>query len=335
MSLFLPVHRPRVGVSFSERGLALVELRRGWRKPSLTRVSERALPAGMINPSASEPNVTDRDALVKELRVLLQTTSERTVAVCLPDRSCHLAVFPFETLPARERDRDPIVRWRFEHEENVVLGDARILRRVFPVMGTIPSVLVGSKIEGQVTAYVLALAIKQSVVDQYEQVCDQVGLLPVSISCASLQLFDFYRPIMQQVTELFFVYRAGDSMTFFAIRKGVPVFLRTKTCRREQVDVAGEIRSTLQFYGDRYPDGGQRQRSGSVPLYMVGDSSCQIAVGEGPSACLGSAKTVITIEDAPCRVQAVRPDWTAMIRSCGQSFQTEDGLSALACAVNQ
>jgi hypothetical protein len=333
MSLFFPIHRPRVGLSFAERGLALVDLRRGWRMPSLKRVSERALPAGVIRPSASEPNVTDRDALVKDLRALLQTTSERTVAVCLPGRSCHLAVFPFETLPVRERDREPIVRWRFQHEEQVTLGEARVLHRVFPVKGAVPFAPGESKSEGQVTAYVLAMAIKRSIVEQYEQVCDQVGLLPVSISCASLQLFDFYRPLMQQGAELFFVHQAADSMAFFAIRQGVPVFLRTKTCRRELVDVAREIRSTLQFYGDLYRRPGEPQRSGPVPIYMVGDSSWQLTGAEGPSAQAASAETIIAMEEAWWQVQAVRPDWTVMVRCRGQSFHTEDGLYALACAV--
>ena len=45
------------------------------------------------------------------------------------------------------------------------------------------------------TAYVLAMAIKRSILDQYEQVCRQAGVLPISISCAALWLFDFYRPV--------------------------------------------------------------------------------------------------------------------------------------------
>jgi hypothetical protein len=160
------------------------------------RINERTLPEGVLAVSASEPNVKDRDALDKELRALMATSSERTLAVCLPDRVCHLAVFPFETLPPRERDRDPILRWRFQHEEHVAVGDARIYHRVFPVKSAMANTLSGTQSGSHVTAYVLAMAIKRSVLEQYEQVCLKAGLLPLSISCAVLWLFDFYRPVI-------------------------------------------------------------------------------------------------------------------------------------------
>ena len=67
MSLFFPVHRPRVGLSFTERGLAMVELRQGWGKPVIARVSERPLPDGVLRPSATEPNILDREIVEKEL----------------------------------------------------------------------------------------------------------------------------------------------------------------------------------------------------------------------------------------------------------------------------
>ena len=110
MSLFLPIHRPRLGLSVTERGLALVELRRGWHKPGIVRVTEQALPQGVLTLSASEPNVKDREALVKTLRTVVATSSERTLAVCLPDRICHLAIFPFDTVPSRTQELDAIDR---------------------------------------------------------------------------------------------------------------------------------------------------------------------------------------------------------------------------------
>jgi hypothetical protein len=225
------------------------------------RINERTLAQGVLALSASEPNVKDHDALVKELRALVTTSSERTLAVCLPDRVCHLAVFPFETLPTRERERDTILRWRFQHEEHVTVGDARILHRVFPVKNA--KALTGTK--SNVTAYVLAMAIKRSVLDQYEQVCREADVLPISMSCAALWSFDFYRPVMVQATELFFVHQASDSMTFLAIKQGMPVFCRTKGRRREQADVIGEIRSTVQFYEDLFPPMGSAGGKDSIP----------------------------------------------------------------------
>ena len=330
MSFFFPVHRPRAGLSITERGIALVELRRGWHRPGIVRLNERTLPEGVLALSASEPNVKDRDALTKELRALMARSSERTLAVCLPDRVCHLAVFPFEALPPLERDRDPILRWRFQHEEHVAVGDARVLHRVFPAESSMATTLHGITSGSPVTAYVLAMAIKRSVLEQYENVCLQAGLLPLSISCAALWLLDFYRPVMTQAGELFFVHRASGSMTFIAIRQGVPVFCRVKGLRGERTDVMREIRSTVQFYEDLYPRGAG---SGSVPIYMVGEGCSWL---EGPTSQVASPETVTTGKQAASLMpQPIVPDWKSLVSTQSGVVSTEEGLYALACAVGR
>lgn len=329
MSLFFPVHRPNAGLSFTERGIALVELRRGWHKPGIVRIHERPLPEGMLVLSASEPNVKDRGGLVKELRSLVATSSERTLSVCLPDRICHLAVFPFETVLPRERDREQIIRWRFQHEEHVTVGDARILHRVFPVTGAMVTTQAETKSNGQARAYVLAMAIKRSVLDQYEQVCQEAGLLPISISCAALWLFDFYRPAITQADELFFVHQASDSMTCIAIKQGLPVFCRMKAQRGGQADVMREIQSTVQFYEDLHPQRGATGGSGSVPIYMVGEG------------CLRKEPILnhmVDVSDASARnqtfykSQTIMPDWKALVSTKNEAVSSEEGLYALACA---
>lgn len=332
MSFLFPVHRPRAGLSFTERGIALVELRRGWHRSGIVRINERTLPEGVLAVSASEPNVKDRDALTKELRALMATSSERTLAVCLPDRVCHVAVFPFETLPPRERDRVPILRWRFQHEEHGAVGDARILHRVFPVKRAMDTTPAGTTSGSQVTAYVLAMAIKRSVLDQYEQVCLQAGLLPLSISCAALWLFDFYRPVLTQAEELYFVHRASDSMTFFAIRQGMPVFCRSKGLRGEQTDVMSEIRSTVQFYEDLFPFGGSGAGSGSALIYMVGEGFSQRGLVHNNSVDVSR----ITTQKNECLIDnIVLPDWKALVSMKSETLFTQEGLYALACAVGR
>ena len=332
MSLFFPVHRPRLGLSVTERGIALVELRRGWHKPGILRVTEQALPEGVLTLSASEPNVKDREALVKTLRALVRTTSERTLAVCLPDRICHLAVFPFDTLPPRTQELDAIVRWRFQQDAHATLGDAWMRHRVFPVQGVTPTTPTGTTAEGQVTAYVLAMAVKRSVLDQYEQVCEQAGLLPFSFSCAALWLFDFYRPVMTQAAELFFVHQASDSMTFLAIRQGLPVFCRMKAQRRGQADVMREIQSTVQFYEDLYPSGGAVADSRTVPLYMVGEGVPRIEGGVGLVTGVGAGASEPQASSTP---QLILPDWKTLISTRDATLSSEEGLYALACAVGR
>lgn len=322
MGILFPVHRPRVGLSFTERSLALVELRRGWRKPRVVRVHERAVPEGLLTPSACESNVKDSDALAKELRALVAASSERTMALCLPDRACRLAVFPFETLPPRERDRDPILRWRFQHEEHMTVADAHVLHRVFPVNRPTSATANEAYQDSKVTAYVVALAITRSILNEYEQVCAQAGLLPISISCAALWAFDFYRPMLAKACELFFVHQASDAMTFLAIRQGMPVFCRMKPRCRDQADGMREVWSTVQFYEDLYPP----PRSGAdrrpVPLYVVGGSDASMMF---PIAERGK-------EESSAATRPIMLDPGALVSMKRETVLGESGYYAMSCA---
>jgi len=180
-----------------------------------------------------------------------------------------------------------------------------------------------------VTAYVLAMAIKQSVLDQYEQVCREASVLPISISCAALWLFDFFRPVMTQADELFFVHQASDSMTFIAIKQGLPVFCRMKARRREQSDVMSEIWSTVQFYEDLHPPGGTAGGSGSVPICMVGEG---FSPGRLIADQADEIKAVTAGKQVASTPQLILPDWKTMVSVKGETLSSEEGLYALACA---
>ena len=335
MGLWNPVHRPRMGLSMSDRGLALVEVRRGWRGPSLVRVQERPLSAGVLAPAADEPNIKNQEALLHELRALLAATSERTVSLCVPDEVCRLAVFPFETLPPSDQDREPILRHRFQHDEHVTLSrDTHIMQRVFPAPRHrgphSPERPGGSGL----TAYVLAVAIKQSILDEYRSVCEEAGILPMTISCASLWLFDWCQPVLAQTQELFFASWTTKAFTFFAVRDGVPVFCRTKRTRRASVDVLLELQSTVQFYDDFFPPLGGQARSGAVPVQCI---------GERPLESLQSGERDLMIPfsmetegfTAPWSVDLRAPELEALVKMNGMRPESHHGLSALACAIGR
>ena len=83
-SLF-PIHRPRVGISFRAQALELVEVRRRWgMAPTVTRLATRSLPAGLLVPSSTAPNMADPAVVAKELQALLHGVGDRTVASDLP-----------------------------------------------------------------------------------------------------------------------------------------------------------------------------------------------------------------------------------------------------------
>ncbi len=269
MSLF-PVHRPTIGLSISAQRLTLVELRRSWRlsrrNASLRRAVERDLPMGLVRPSATERNLPDVPALAQEVRALLGTTRSLPVALSLPDLCAQVGLFEFETLSQQAAEQANLLRWRFEHDLKVPTADARLVHRVFHL----PHKTSESEQKSSTPARVLAVAIRRDILAQYEQLCEQAGLLPVTVGITSLQLFDLCHSVMETTEELFFAHRSDDSFSFVAVRHGCPVFLRIKPLRQAQTDLIGELIGTLQFYDDQQVPSHHTWDARPRPLFFLG-----------------------------------------------------------------
>ncbi len=268
MTLF-PVHRPNWGVSIRGNAISIVQMRRDWmRRLSVRRFAERPLPPNLLTPSAVDLNVGDMDTLAKELKTLIHPLRIRTIALSLPDPVATMAVFPFESLPSRRQERDAILKWRFEHEAHVPIGDARIKSQVLPVPAHVREALTPIGSTESITSYVLAVAIKRSILLQYQTLCERAGLLPVSIGVGSLQLFDCLRGQMSPSVEHHVMMWTPESSTFIGLRHGIPIFLRSKR-RRFGSDIRMELLAMRQFLSDRFPSLESSQETGPSALYIV------------------------------------------------------------------
>lgn len=270
--LALRPYRTQVGVSLRPDGIDAVSVRRtlGGKIAGVRRVTQ-AINPGLLRASPFEPNIDKIAELAEALRTALRPLRARTVALSVPDACASIAIFPFQSLPAGPHELDALLRWRFEQEAHRPVGDASIKCRVFPVPDKIPPETFG---EGPVAAYVLAVAIKGSVLRQYQTLCEQAGVVPLSIGCASLQLFDLCRSAGVLARETFFSTWTPDRLLFLAVQNGLPVFLRTQRVRGNAV-LREALRSCLQCFDDRFPHADVAPDTSPSPLYLLGEMNGQ------------------------------------------------------------
>lgn len=278
MTVF-PFRRPHLGLSIGAGMLGLAEVRRDWRQGrgrlKLHRSGDRALPPGLIRPSATEPNMKDVTALTDELCALLggrrQASRALSVALTLPDLCARVALLDFESLPQKPAERETLLRWRFQRDLNLAGTDVRVAYRVFQEAAE-PRAHPDRREPG--SFWVLACAIRQDIVGQYEQACEEAGLLPISVGLAGLRLFDLCRPALAAGEEFFFVHVADSGFSFLGVRHGSPVFLRIKPLRNGSATLATELLATLQFYTDRHRQAARADPTApeaARPLFIVGD----------------------------------------------------------------
>ena len=265
LSLF-PVRRPRAGLAFSESSVSVVELAPRWRGANrIHRLATHPLPSGLLRPHRTGANIADPAELTRHVRDVLRATGQRTVAVSVPLACAYVAVFAFETMSEREEDRLAVLRWRFQQDEHLAVGDAPITYRVYPGTGA-PS----SEQAGKSMQTVLAVAMPQTVLQPYLTVLEQAGVIPASFSWSTLQLFDMAWPLMTPADEVVVIHQSRHSWAVMAARAGQPVFLRVKpgTMPSEQEQAA--IMGTLQYYDDRYPHAAAAAEKPAV-LYRLDD----------------------------------------------------------------
>lgn len=256
-----PLHRPRVGLSVSESGICLVALRRSWfRRPIVEKVLEHPLPCGVLTVSPTEPHMHDREAFTKTLCALTDHVNERTIALSLPTRAVHLGLFAFDRFSDDPKERDALITWRFREDLNLTIGDARVMMQTYP---------------SETTTQVLAMAVRQSIVDQYEEACSSARLIPASIGVSLFQFLSLYRTLMQGHRRFCVMQWADDEFVLLTVEQGRPVFLRTRSMRPGTTDVRREIVGTLQYLAEQAA-GLSETGEAPCPLYLITSQSTEV-----------------------------------------------------------
>ncbi len=327
VSLF-PVHRPRFGLSLRHDGMTLVKGRRRWGRPlAIAQVEERALLPGLLVPSPTEVNITDRSQVVQELQALAKSLRASTVAVSLPASCAQLAVFSFDEWPTGEEERRAVLQWRFQHDEGIAVGESLLGYRAYgaPVaQGTEPK---SDRPSASVT--VVAAAVRNPILDQYRAVCEEAGLLPVSIGLSTLQLCDLYRPLLSAEAETFLVDWAEEGFLLMAFRDGVPIFLRRRVKQTSSTDRTAAVLASLQYFDDRFPHRAELAASQQSSLYMVG----AVPAGEGRSAGSSEALSWMPIGDQSWTVSTRPPEQQVAAMAKCDAPLSAGGLCAVASLV--
>ena len=179
-------------------------------------------------------------------------------------------------------------------------------------------------------------AIRNNVLTQYEQACEQAGLLPVEVGIHGLQLFDLSRSMIRQDDEWFFVSFLDDQFFFVAVRHACPFLLRSRplptTLARQQLDLIASI----QYYDELCASMGAKSQSSPRSLYILGNDPDQPS--ERLDAMIGddtpSALDMTMTDSLRINVCSLKKDFLPISWPASDIHWTS-GLSALASLTMQ
>jgi len=226
------------GLKLGPSHAAFVDLSRTWWGRSCHRQRQVNLPPGLIRPSPVEPNIADEEALETQLRRLVgnsqkKSLGRRPTVLVLPDLCVRTTLISLDVIPSRTLELETLLRWRLEREA------------FFPMTGT--------RLTWQVLdpRTVLTVAIRETVIKQYEEVCEAVGLLPVEVDTATFRLCNLFSNLLPAVEPMAWLSLLDDGFTLIIFWAGRPALVRTKA--RTYADPEGlfqDIANSLTLLGE-------------------------------------------------------------------------------------
>ena len=240
--------RPQRCLKFGTDWLGWAECERSWSGRLHQRYGMSQLQVGTIKSSPTVDNVSQASILAPQIRALTGADEKRfikrgaflselprRIAVLLPDTAVRTAVLHLDQVPTRREECDALIRWRLGQEQIFPLTNAKVVSQVFSGHG-----------EGPEHRYtVLAVAIQESILRQYESLCESAGLTPSEVGITSLRLVDLWKRISRGTSwvgqDLLWVTLSDRSLTIMIFQRGRIVFYRCKLLGLDASEIAASV----------------------------------------------------------------------------------------------
>jgi type IV pilus assembly protein PilM len=167
-----------------------------------------ALPPGVIEPSPVKENILDPAAFAGAVRKLVPPEKgqrRRRAALILPDNCVRIAVLDFETLPAKEEERRPLINFRLRKSVPFDIDDATV-----------------SYFEQGGKKVIVALA-PSEILAHYEIPFRAAGLHPGLVTVSSLAMLDLF-PVTGSVV---IARLSPGSLTVIGLKDGIVTIVRS------------------------------------------------------------------------------------------------------------
>lgn len=142
----------------------------------IRRIAVKAIEPGVVNPSPLLPNIAKPDALGDAMASVSKAIGNGggRAGLLLPDGALRVCLLEFETLPAKAKDLDSLLRWRIKDSIGFAPEEARLAyQECFRAAGRVE---------------LLVLAARADVLAQYEAALEGVRGAPVLTLPATLAL---------------------------------------------------------------------------------------------------------------------------------------------------
>jgi len=231
---------PSVAVEIGAARVTAVVLGTVDGAPAVTAQASEPLPEGLVAPSLTAPNLTDKAAVAAAVQRVLRAVgvSRGRAALVIPDGAAKVSVVRFEKVPAKADDLGQLVRWQVRKAVPFPLEQAHV--------SWTPGVADANGID-----YIVTVA-RQDIVQDYEQALAAAG---VQVGLVDLATFNLVNLLLAGNAsagqgDWLLVHVTPDASTMVIVRDGALLLFRHRP-----VDGEGSLadlgHQTAMYYEDR------------------------------------------------------------------------------------
>jgi type IV pilus assembly protein PilM len=197
----------------------------------------RKLERDLVRPSLTPGNIADPAALTQTVEGALSAVGgrKRDVIAVLPDGAIRVLLLDFDTLPEKQVEADPIVRFRLRKSVPFDADHAALSFQSYRKDGGVK---------------VLAAVCPREVLNEYESVIRNAGYEPGMVlpsTLAALSALEADRPTLQVKVD-------GNYMSIAIAQGNEVIFYRSLDVvpGRSGTDIANEVYPSIVFFEDNY-----------------------------------------------------------------------------------
>ena len=232
---------PSVAVEIGAGRVTAVVLSTVDGAPTVTAQATERLPHGLVAPSLTTPNLTDKAAVAAAVQRVLQAVgvSRGRAALVIPDGAAKVSVVRFEKVPAKAEDLAQLVRWQVRKSVP------------FPIEQSLVSWTPGVT-EASGTDYIVTVA-RQDIVQDYEQAVAAAGVQVGLVDLATFNLLNLLLAGDAAGTapeDWLLVHVTPDASTMAIVRDGALLLFRHRPLEGDG-SLADLGHQTAMYYEDR------------------------------------------------------------------------------------
>lgn len=231
-----------VGLEIAQEGaaIALVEKRSGL--PVLERCESVSFPPGTLKLSLKEPNIVNRPFVIGQLRELYARllTNQKRVSLSLPDAAGRVMLLDLETRLKSKEEGVDLIRWKLKKNLPIDINEIHLDYQILRERET-----------GELS--VLVALVSRTVITQYEELVNEVGLEPIRIDFTTFNLVRlFHKMVGGENTAVVLWYKGVISILIF--HDGILEFFRAKEIFEGSFEtnrIFRELNSSFLVYRDK------------------------------------------------------------------------------------